>query len=167
MTEPQDQDSADSGGHLTRAQATQRRVDQGLFLEAYAVTGNVSAAAKRSNVHRQRHYEWLAQDAKYQADFKDADDQAQDALETEARRRATEGVPKPIYQGGRLMEVVYEYSDTLLMFLMKGGNPTKYRENAKPLDAEGSGPPDGGMTWDEQRDLRHAIARAKGDAEPS
>ena len=56
-------------------------------------------------------------------------------LEPEAIRRAVEGVEKPVYQGGELVGYVREYSDTLLIFLLKGGKPHKYRENIK-IDSE-------------------------------
>lgn len=50
-----------------------------------------------------------------------------DVLEDEARRRAFEGVEKPVYQGGKLVGTVREYSDTLLIFLLNGRRPEKFR----------------------------------------
>ena len=47
-------------------------------------------------------------------------------LEDEAKRRAYEGVKKPVYQGGKRVGYVQEYSDTLLIFLLKGTNKAKY-----------------------------------------
>ena len=43
-----------------------------------------------------------------------------DALEAEARRRAVEGVRKPVFYQGVICGWVGEYSDTLLIFLLKG-----------------------------------------------
>ncbi|MBX6773030.1 MAG: hypothetical protein IRY83_14975 [Chloroflexi bacterium] len=51
-----------------------------------------------------------------------------DALEAEAWRRAVDGVERPVYQNGQRVGAVREYSDTLLIFLLKGGRPQKYRE---------------------------------------
>ena len=61
----------------------------------------------------------------------EAREEACDALEAEARRRAVEGVRKPVYYRGEIVGTVKEYSDTLLIFLMKGAMPEKYRENVK------------------------------------
>ena len=55
--------------------------------------------------------------------------EACDALEAEARRRAVEGVRKPIYCQGEICGTVREYSDTLLFFLLKGAMPEKYRDD--------------------------------------
>ena len=40
-------------------------------------------------------------------------------LETEAWRRAVKGTKKPVYQGGKKVGTITEYSNTLLMFLIK------------------------------------------------
>lgn len=58
---------------------------------------------------RRTHYNWL-EDPDYADAFSDAEDQAVDTLEEEARRRALES------------------SDTLLIFLMKSRRPELYRE---------------------------------------
>jgi hypothetical protein len=55
-------------------------------------------------------------------------EQAADLLEAEARRRAVEGVTKPIMYKDKVATTVQEYSDTLLIFLLKGTRPQKYRE---------------------------------------
>jgi len=65
---------------------------------------------------------------------------AADLLEDEAVRRAKEGTQKPVFQGGQLVGHVQEYSDTLMIFLLKGAKPKKYVER---LQQEVSGP-DGG-----------------------
>jgi hypothetical protein len=61
--------------------------------------------------------------------FKEAHQQACEALEAEARRRATEGWDEPVFQKGVQCGVVRKYSDQLLMFLMRGAMPDKYREH--------------------------------------
>jgi hypothetical protein len=62
-----------------------------------------------------------------------------DQLEQEARRRAHDGVRKPVYQGGKRVGYIQEYSDTLLIFLLKGLRPEKYRERFEHSGA-GGGP---------------------------
>jgi hypothetical protein len=100
------------------------------FLEAYRHTGNVSRAAKLAEVSRQQHYEWL-NDAEYSKAFEDAHAEAVDILEGEARRRAVEGVEEKVFQQGREVGVVTKYSDKLLMFLLQGTKPEKFRTNHK------------------------------------
>lgn len=108
---------------------------QALFLEAFARTGNVSQAAEESGTHRSVHYDWL-QDPIYQERFKSAEKAYCDALTAEAVRRAIVGVERPIFQGGREVGRVREFSDALLMFLMKGAMPGLYRENVKAPDPD-------------------------------
>src|SRR5262249_19777084 len=60
-----------------------------------------------------------------------------DYLEDEARRRATEGTAKPVFYQGQQCGVVQEYSDTLLIFLLKGRRPEKFRDNIN-LDVSGA-----------------------------
>lgn len=98
------------------------------FLVAYAECGNISQAARESGVIRNNHYLWIQDDESYARAFAEATDIAGDHLESEARRRAIEGVRKPIFQGGKQVGEQLEYSDTLLIFLMKGARPEKYRE---------------------------------------
>ncbi len=54
-----------------------------------------------------------------------------DLLEDEAVRRAKDGVEEPVYQGGKLVGHVQKYSDTLLIFLLKGAKPEKFRERSQ------------------------------------
>lgn len=98
------------------------------FLVAYSEVGNISRAAEIAGVSRQIHYHWLKEDTDYEEAFMQADQQACDRLEQEARRRAVEGVTKPVYQGGKQVGTVQEYSDTLLIFLLKGARPEKYKD---------------------------------------
>lgn len=98
------------------------------FLAAYVTVGTVLHAAEIAGIDRSTHYRWLEGDAEYAKAFVEAEDKAVEALEKEARRRALEGTEKPVYQNGRMVGVIREYSDTLLIFLLKGAKPQKYRE---------------------------------------
>lgn len=112
------------------------------FLAAYAENGNISQSAAIAGIPRRTHYDWLAADPSYAAAFEQAGEQAADALEREARRRATEGVRKErlfFYKGAvitdrdgePIREVTTEFSDTLLIFLLKGVRPDKYADRLK------------------------------------
>ena len=48
-------------------------------------------------------------------------------MEAEARRRGVEGTLKPVFYKGEECGQVREYSDTLLIFLLKAHDP-KYRD---------------------------------------
>lgn len=129
------------------------------FLAAFAEVGNISRAAELAGIARSNHYDWMRDDPDYPALFREADQQACDRLEQEARRRAVEGVQKPVFQGGKQVGVVQEYSDTLLIFLLKGAMPEKYKERQH---TELSGPGGGaiqtnidlsGLTLEELRNL--------------
>lgn len=111
------------------------------FLAALAETGNITRAAELSGVDRSTHYDWLASDESgdYAAAVADAEQQAADRMETEARRRAVEGWDEPVYQGGEHVGTVRKYSDTLLIFLLKGARPEKYRERFEHT-GKGGGP---------------------------
>lgn len=128
------------------------------FLAAYALTGNISRAAQSAQIDRTNHYDWLG-DPAYAQRFEEAKREAAELLEAEARRRAVEGIEEPvIYQGELCPEVatdpetgerrltgkpltVRKYSDTLLIFLLKGAMPDKYRENAKVEHSGANGGP--------------------------
>lgn len=117
--------TAGTSARVKRAPAKQRA-----FLAAYARTGNIAAAARAAKCHRSAHYEWL-NDPAYAEAFLAAQEEAVEALELEARRRAEKGVVKPVYYQGEVCGTVREYSDTLLIFLLKAARPEKYRDNAR------------------------------------
>jgi hypothetical protein len=98
------------------------------FLGTLASTGNVTAAARAAGIHRSTAYELKNKDETFAVSWKDAMDEAADLLEMEARRRATQGVPEPVFYKGQKIAIVHKYSDTLLIFLLKGNRPEKYRE---------------------------------------
>ena len=99
------------------------------FLAAFRETGNVRLACETAGVGRSSHYRWLGEDPDYRGAFELAEEDAADILEAEARRRAVEGVEKPVgWHKGEPGGYVREYSDVLLIFLLKGLRPERYRE---------------------------------------
>ena len=113
-----------------RAASSKRRINsmQRRFLAAYAECGTVTYAAKASGVSRRSHSNWMLRDPEYAAAFAEAHEQANEALENEARRRAIEGVEEPAgwYQG-KPGGYVKRYSDMLLMFLLNANAPHKFK----------------------------------------
>lgn len=83
------------------------------FLSYLSLTGNVTRAAEAAGVERPVVYRARERDEAFAAAWDAAIEQSVDALEEEARKRALGG------------------SDTLLIFLLKGARPDRYRDNYK------------------------------------
>jgi hypothetical protein len=121
------------------------------FLAALAVTGNISDACQAAGVKaRSTFYERRDNDNAFAALAAEALETSTDALELEARRRAHDGLRRvKFHQGEPIMVqalgpdgrplkargqpvlvpyVEHEYSDTLLIFLLKAHRPEKYRD---------------------------------------
>jgi transposase-like protein len=102
-----------------------------IFLETLANVGNVTLAAKEAGISRVTLYARRKQEERFALAWDDAEKQAADVLEAEARRRACVGVLEPVHYQGQRVDEVRRYSDTLLIFLMKGCNPAKYGDRVK------------------------------------
>jgi hypothetical protein len=116
-----------------------------VFLEAFRQNGNVRLAAQLAGVGRTTVYDHKKDDPDFAKAFDEAAQDAADSLEAEARRRAIEGVNEPVVHQGKVSGVwvnhageqvtegtpgaklipltVKKYSDTLLIFLLKGRRP--------------------------------------------
>lgn len=99
------------------------------FLSIYSLVGNISRASKLVGISRDTHQEWKHTDPEYARAFDEAHNRSIDVLEAEAMRRAVQGVQKPVYHQGEQVGAITDYSDVLLIFLMKGARPEKYRDN--------------------------------------
>jgi hypothetical protein len=99
------------------------------FLAALSEGYAVKYACIAAGVTRSRVYAWRDEDAGFRAAWDAALADGTETLEQEARRRAVEGTEEPIYQQGNLIGTVRKYSDTLLIFLLKGRKPDTYRDN--------------------------------------
>jgi len=100
------------------------------FLETLRDTANASAAARAASVNRRTGYNWRDENPEFAADWDEALEEATDALEAEARRRALDGVAKPVFYQGEECGTVQEYSDTLMTLLLKAHRPDKYKERS-------------------------------------
>lgn len=109
----------------TRAQTAHHKK---AFLEAFRRHGNVSWACRETGTERRTIYKWQEHDAEFDLAFHQAEIDATETMEAEAYRRAVEGTDKPVYQGGVMVGTVREYSDTLLIFMLKARSPEKYRD---------------------------------------
>ena len=68
----------------------------------------------------------MEQQGVYKIAFQECRDKAGELLQDEAVRRAHEGVLRPVYHRGVKVGVIREYSDQLLIFLLKGWLPDVY-----------------------------------------
>lgn len=80
------------------------------FLKALCEGGSVSEGAKKAGVGRTQLYKKRKENKEFEMLWEDALEQGTDFLEDVAKNRAVEG------------------SDTLLIFLLKGRRPEKFRE---------------------------------------
>jgi len=94
---------------------------KGKFLSLLADLGNVTLAAQGAGVGRRTVYTWRTKDPDFADRWEEAAEIGAESLEDEARRRAMEG------------------SDLLLIFLLKGAMPHRYRDRP-PAPADGRGP---------------------------
>lgn len=101
-----------------------------VFLAELAETCNVSEAARVAGVERTVPYSHRDADPAFAAAWEDAIEQGIEALELEARRRAMKGTSRPVYYQGAECGQVQEYSDTLMIFLLKAHRPKVYRDGA-------------------------------------
>ncbi len=91
-----------------------------VFFARLAEFANVSKACVAANLSRDHVYDVRRANKEFARRWDEAFDIGYDAMEEEAQRRAYEGVDKPIYKNGFLVDVVKETSDSLMMFLLKG-----------------------------------------------
>lgn len=104
------------------------------FLANLAESGVARTAAEAAGVDNRTPHRLRERDPEFAAAWEAALDQAADLLEREAIRRARDGWDEPVFgsRGGTggvgTVGVIRKYSDTLLIFLLKGARPEKYRE---------------------------------------
>jgi len=103
------------------------------FLTALSETASVTKACELARLPRRTVYNWRRTDQGFAQAWEAALDMGTDALEDEAIRRAYHGTGRPVFQGKELVGHVRDYSDTLLIFMLKARRPNKYRDRA-PMD---------------------------------
>lgn len=98
------------------------------FLSALAEAGVVRYACKAAGVSTPVVYARRQEAPDFAAAWAQALDDAADLLESEAVRRGRDGIVEIVVgKNGETYENT-KYSDTLLIFLLKGARPEKYRE---------------------------------------
>jgi len=98
------------------------------FLTHYAQLCVLGEAAAAAGVSRSAVRHWREHDPEFEAEFESVQQGITEKLEKEAIRRAYEGWNEPVFQGGKKVGIIRKFSDTLLIFLLKGLAPHRYRE---------------------------------------
>lgn len=122
---------------MTNRRGIRRRPEgealRGVFLEQLRTTANVSEAARAAGIDRKTAYNWRHCDTRFCDQWKQALEDATDALEAEARRRAVDGYDEPVIHGGRVIcdtegrpLTRKRYSDGLLRMLLRAHRPAHY-----------------------------------------
>lgn len=121
----------------TRAQRQRLPRLKAAFLADFCLHGNLTRAAAAAGVDRGTVYKWQGRDSRFAAAFAEAETEATERHEVEAHRRAVEGVLRKKFtaKGEPVIDpetkqqyVEREFSDNLLMFILKARAPDKYRE---------------------------------------
>jgi hypothetical protein len=97
------------------------------WLEAHRKYGIVTASCRASKTPRATVYKWLNEDPDFAKAKAEAEEEAVELLEGEARRRAYKGTLKPVFYKGKRCGSIREYSDSLMMFIIKAKKP-EYRD---------------------------------------
>jgi len=105
------------------------------FIVNLAAGASITKACEIAAIGRTTAYEWRAADEAFAALWDEALEAGIDRLEDEARRRAVEGVEKPVVAMGKIARnddgtvlMIREYSDTLLALMLKAKKPKEYRD---------------------------------------
>ncbi len=147
-------DTTDTPKRKTGNKTPKASVWQPLFIDAFRRTGNVTHSAEVAGISRKTAYRAKENGKRFSDQWDEAELEAIDRLEQEARRRAERGVKRmKFYKGEPIMVPLigadgkpvldenkkpisvpyteHDFSDTLLIFLLKARRPTVYRENVK------------------------------------
>lgn len=120
---------------MAKAKRTLKRAPKKIwkpaFLESLADTGSVMHAVKVAKIARSAAYKARDADPEFAASWAEAEQIGVELMEAEARRRAVEGCKRPVFYKGKQCGAILEYSDTLLIFLLKAHKPEKYRERSQ------------------------------------
>ncbi len=132
----------------TLKQDTQRHKKE--FLENYREGRYICAAARKTGVNPATVWDWRQDDEKFRLAFEamriKVEQMIVAKLEAEADRRAMQGVTRGIFFKGLRVADEKEYSDTLLIFRLKGLAPEKYHDRHE-VGGLGGGPIPIAIEW--------------------
>lgn len=94
-------------------------------------------AARLARVGRATVYEWRDADSEFARLWDQAVEEGTDYIEDEAMRRAVQGVGRPVFYKGKAVGTIQEFSDTLIVVMLKARRPHKYRERFEHSGPDG------------------------------
>lgn len=100
-------------------------------LRVLARRGIVTSACEAADIDRGTAYDRRNNYPEFKVLWEEAEKKAADFLEETAWKRATDGTEKPVWYKGEQVGTELEYSDTLLIFLLKGNKPEKFKERTE------------------------------------
>ena len=115
--------------------ASAKRRDQ--FLELFKCHGKISIVVRMMGISRNCVDKWCTRVKGFREELEAASDEYCDRLEEEARRRGVDGVLKDVYHWGEVVGQERHYSDRLLIKLLEGNLPGKYRRSEKTVNHTG------------------------------
>ena len=121
------------------AEAALKAANKAAFLRNYEAVGTVTGAAIQGGISRQHVYDWLKDDKEFAAAFEVSKERAVDLAEQELRRRGIAGYDKPVFQGGKRVGMIREYSDACLIFYLKGRRREVFGDRQE-ITGKGGGP---------------------------
>lgn len=108
------------------------------FLKYLREGWSIAHAATKATLNRRTLYRYKDKHQEFSDEWDNAVDEGTDMLEDILRERVVKGVERPVYYKGEVVGGVAEYSDTLLIFLLKGRRPEKFRDRVDISAADGS-----------------------------
>ena len=115
-----------------------RALAQQTFLDSLSKGLSPTAAANLAKISRQTAYTWRSQDADFDAKWNEAIEAGTDLLEDVAHKRATIGVLRPVFQQGKQVGAVTEYSDQLLLAAL-AKRRADWRQSKHRIELTGAG----------------------------
>ena len=101
-----------------------------LFFAGLAKHGQITRAARDAGIHRVTVYNLRDSNPEFATRWSEALDAYADSLEAAAHQRAVEGTDKGVYHQGVLMATEKQYSDSLLLAMLRAKRK-EYGETSK------------------------------------
>ena len=120
---------SDEHAPSTQHDTARKKTSQDVFLEAFAVHGNVSQACRTAHIERKTLYRWKEKSDAFLIRYNQAFEEAKDNIRAEIYRRGHDGYHEDVLIAGK-MQSLHKYSDTLLIFHAKMLMP-EYREKTQ------------------------------------
>lgn len=131
----------DSMQSLARTPASIKQEIKEVFLQNLSRYCHVQKAAEAAGILCIRTlYNWRKIDPEFAEEYDEAYKIGLKSLEDEAFRRAQEGTEVGIYYQGELIDTKREFSDSLMMFLLKTKDPEQFSDRVrKEISGPGGG----------------------------